>query len=203
MIRLAETEISAGLDQGWIRSSRLWWQCIAVVGLVYLLKLVMVTTLFSILLAFVLEPLVGRLARIGIPARCGGVAGRSYHGRPGRKPPPISSTAEPSIRDPIAKVFRTRSIPRPWADLRAHTSKIEGEYSLRHRPSKRGQAAACGEVREAPGLSRLISAGSELWERSCSRLASCLPGVLSCLRGRIPERASTSRSPRWGTLPAI
>src|SRR5258707_15159536 len=38
---------------------------IAVIGLVYLLKLVMVTTFLSILLAFVLEPLVSRLARIG------------------------------------------------------------------------------------------------------------------------------------------
>jgi predicted PurR-regulated permease PerM len=44
---------------------------IAVVGLVYLLKLVLVTTLSSILLAFVLEPLVSRLARIGIPRAAG------------------------------------------------------------------------------------------------------------------------------------
>src|SRR5229473_8660767 len=35
---------------------------VAVVGLVYLLKIVLVTTLFSILLAFILEPFVSRLA---------------------------------------------------------------------------------------------------------------------------------------------
>src|SRR5204863_8603660 len=40
---------------------------IAVLGLIYLLKLVLVTTFSAILLAFILEPLVGRLTRIGIP----------------------------------------------------------------------------------------------------------------------------------------
>src|SRR5207302_3785037 len=40
---------------------------IAVLGLIYLLKLVLVTTLSAMLLAFILEPLVGRLTRIGIP----------------------------------------------------------------------------------------------------------------------------------------
>jgi hypothetical protein len=40
---------------------------IAVLGLIYLLKLVLVTTLSAALLAFILEPLVGRLTRIGIP----------------------------------------------------------------------------------------------------------------------------------------
>jgi len=44
---------------------------IAVIGLVYLLKLVLMTALFSILLAFVLEPLVARLSRIGIPRAAG------------------------------------------------------------------------------------------------------------------------------------
>jgi len=44
---------------------------IAVIGLIYLLKLVMVTTLFSILLAFVLEPLVGQLCRIRVPRAAG------------------------------------------------------------------------------------------------------------------------------------
>jgi predicted PurR-regulated permease PerM len=43
---------------------------IAVIGLIYL-KLVMVTALTSILLAFVSEPLVSRLVRIGIPRAAG------------------------------------------------------------------------------------------------------------------------------------
>src|SRR6476659_8249981 len=44
---------------------------IAVVGLIYLLKLVLVTTLASLLLAFILEPLVGGLARMRIPRAFG------------------------------------------------------------------------------------------------------------------------------------
>src|SRR5437763_9047553 len=40
---------------------------IAVLGLIYLLKLVLVTTFSAMLLAFILEPLVCRLTRIGIP----------------------------------------------------------------------------------------------------------------------------------------
>jgi len=40
---------------------------IAVLGLIYLLKLVLVTTLSAMLLAFILEPLVDWLTRIGIP----------------------------------------------------------------------------------------------------------------------------------------
>ena len=48
---------------------------IAVIGLIYLLKLVMVTTLFSILMAFILEPAVRLLCRMRIPE-----AGRSFAG---------------------------------------------------------------------------------------------------------------------------
>ena len=44
---------------------------IAVIGLIYLLKLVLVTALASLLLAFVLEPLVSGLARIRIPRAFG------------------------------------------------------------------------------------------------------------------------------------
>ena len=44
---------------------------IAVVGLLYLLKLVLVTTLASLLLAFVLEPLVSGLARLRVPRAFG------------------------------------------------------------------------------------------------------------------------------------
>jgi hypothetical protein len=44
---------------------------ISVIGLLYLLKLVMVTTLVAILLAFVLEPLVGWFGRIRFPRPVG------------------------------------------------------------------------------------------------------------------------------------
>lgn len=44
---------------------------IAFIGLLYLLKFVMVTTLVSLLLAFILEPLVGSLNRVGMPRGIG------------------------------------------------------------------------------------------------------------------------------------
>jgi predicted PurR-regulated permease PerM len=44
---------------------------IAVLGLIYLLKLVMITTLLSILLAYILEPLVQGLSRIRVPRPVG------------------------------------------------------------------------------------------------------------------------------------
>ena len=42
---------------------------IAVIGLIYLLKFVLITTLVSVLLAFVLEPVVSGLSRIRVPRR--------------------------------------------------------------------------------------------------------------------------------------
>ncbi len=42
---------------------------IAVIGLIYLLKFVLITTLVSMLLAFVLEPVVSGLSRIRVPQR--------------------------------------------------------------------------------------------------------------------------------------
>jgi len=44
---------------------------IAVLGLIYLLKLVLITTLTSLLLAFILEPLVSQLRRSGLPRAAG------------------------------------------------------------------------------------------------------------------------------------
>jgi len=44
---------------------------IAVLGLIYLLKFVLITTLVSVLLAFVLEPVVSVLSRIRIPRAVG------------------------------------------------------------------------------------------------------------------------------------
>lgn len=45
--------------------------CIAIIGLIYLLKLVLVTTLASMLLAYVLDPAVAGLARLRVPRSIG------------------------------------------------------------------------------------------------------------------------------------
>ena len=131
---------------------------IAAIGLIYLLKLVMVTTLFSILLAFVLEPLVGRLARIHIPRAVGAL---------------LAVSLMVGLAGGLTYFFYSRAVdfatqlPKysgkihsALADLRAQTSKIEESTRsviASPNPSKPPMPV---EVREAPGLSRLISAGS-------------------------------------------
>jgi predicted PurR-regulated permease PerM len=131
---------------------------IAVVGLVYLLKLVLVTTLSSILLAFVLEPLVSRLARIGIPRAAGallavvlmvGLLGGLTYFFYGRAVD--FATQLPKYSGKIHSAL---------ADLRAQTSKIEESTRSVIASPNAGKPPMAVEIREAPGLSRLISAGS-------------------------------------------
>jgi hypothetical protein len=169
---LAETEIlQASIKAGSV--AQIVVAVIAVVGLVYLLKLVMVTTLFSILLAFVLEPLVGRLARIGIPRAVGAL---------------LAVAIMVALAGSLTYFFYSRAVdfatqlPKysgkvhsALADLRAQTSKIEESTRSVIASPNAGKPPLAVEVREAPGLS----------ERSCSRLASCPSWCTSCLRGRI------------------
>ena len=131
---------------------------IAAVGLVYLLKFVMVTVLSSILLAFVLEPFVSRLGRIGIPRAVGAL---------------LAVTLVVGLAGGLTYFFYSRAVdfatqlPKysgkihsTLADLRAQTSKIEeGTRSVIASPNV-GKPPIPVEVREAPGLSGLISAGT-------------------------------------------
>ena len=130
---------------------------IAVIGLIYLLKLVMVITLFSILLAFLLEPLVGRLARVHIPRVVGAL---------------LAVALMVGLAGGLTYFFYSRAVdfatqlPKysgkirsAVADLRAQTSKIEeSARSVMATPNSSRPPVAV-EVREAPGLSRLLSAG--------------------------------------------
>ena len=131
---------------------------IAVVGLVYLLKIVLVTTLFSILLAFVLEPMVSRLARIGIARTVGallavvlmvGLAGGLTYFFYNRAVD--FATQLPKYSEKIHTVL---------ADLREQTRRLEESTQSVIAVPNRGKPPLAVEVREAPGLSRLISAGS-------------------------------------------
>lgn len=130
---------------------------IAVLGLIYLLKLVLVTTLTSILLAFILEPLVAMLARIRVPRVAGalfavvllvGLAGgltSFFYGRAvdfARQLPKYSG-----------KIRSTLS------DLREQTNQIEQSTREVIASPRTGKAPLAVEVQEAPGLSRVISAG--------------------------------------------
>jgi predicted PurR-regulated permease PerM len=135
---------------------------IAVIGLIYLLKLVMVTALFSILLAFVLEPLVGQVCRIRIPRAAAallavslmvGTAGGLTYFFYGRAVD--FATQLPKYSGKIRLAL---------ADLREQTNKIEDSTRAVITSPNPGKAPMVVEVRESPSLSRVISAGSGLGE---------------------------------------
>ena len=131
---------------------------IAVIGLVYLLKLVLVTTLSSVLLAFVLEPIVSRLARIGIPRAVGAL---------------LAVALMVGLTGGLTYFFYSRAVdfatqlPKysgkirsSLADLRAQTSKIEESTRSVIASPNAGKPPMAVEIRETQGLSNLISAGS-------------------------------------------
>jgi predicted PurR-regulated permease PerM len=128
---------------------------IAVLGLIYLLKLVLVTTLSAMLLAFILEPLVCRLTRIGIPrgiaALCAVVlivtlaAGLTYffYNRG-----VDFATQLPKYSGKIRVVL---------GNLRAQTNKIEESTRNVIASPKDGRQPVPVQVQEAPGLSHIVS----------------------------------------------
>jgi len=131
---------------------------IAVIGLLYLLKLVMVTTFVAILLAFVLEPLVGRLPRIGIPRAAGAL---------------LAVALMIALAGALTYFFYNRAvdfatqlpkysgkIQAALSDLRTQTNKIEDSTRSVIPSSNDGRRPVAVEVKEAPGLSHVISAGS-------------------------------------------
>jgi predicted PurR-regulated permease PerM len=131
---------------------------IAVIGLLYLLKVVMVTTLFSVLLAFVLEPFVNRLSRIGIPRAAGAL---------------LAVVLLVGLAGSLTYFFYSRAVdfatqlPKysgkirsTLADVRAQTHQIEESTRSVIASPNTGKPPMAVEIREAPGLSNLISAGS-------------------------------------------
>ncbi len=131
---------------------------IAAIGLIYLLKLVLVTTLSSLLLAFVLEPLVGGLARIRVPRAAGAL---------------VAVVLMVGLTGGITYFFYNRAVdfatqlPKysgkirsTFAELRAQTSKIEESTRSVIASPKAGKAPVPVEVQEAPALSRVVSASS-------------------------------------------
>jgi len=131
---------------------------IAVIGLLYLLKLVMVTTLVAILLAFVVEPLVGWFARIRIPRSVGaliavallvGVAGNLTYFFYNR-----------AVDFAIELPNYSGKIHDTLANFRAQTTRLEESTRSVLASPKAGKQPLAVEVQEAPGLSRVISAGT-------------------------------------------
>jgi predicted PurR-regulated permease PerM len=130
----------------------------AVIGLIYLLKLVMVTVLSSVLLAFVLEPLVHRLSKIRIPRPAGallavvllvGLAGGFTY---------FFYSRAVDFATQLPKY--SGKIHSALADFREQTNKIEESTRSVIASPNPGKPPLVVQVREASGLSRLISAGS-------------------------------------------
>jgi len=131
---------------------------IAFIGLIYLLKLVLVTTLAAILLAFVLEPFVGALARMRIPRAAGALlAVVLLVGLAGGFTYFFYSRAVDFATQLPKYSGRIRST---LAVFRARTKQIEESTRSVVASPKAGKPPVAVEVQEAPGLSRVISAGT-------------------------------------------
>ncbi|MGC2697771.1 MAG: AI-2E family transporter, partial [Candidatus Angelobacter sp.] len=131
---------------------------IAVVGLIYLLKLVLVTTLTAMLLAFAMEPLVGQLCRIRIPRPVGAL---------------LAVLLMMAVAGSLTHFFYSRAVdfatelPKYSGDIRssvagfrAQTNKIEESTKSVIASPKLEKKPIPVEIQQAPGLSRIISAGS-------------------------------------------
>jgi len=131
---------------------------VAVLGLLYVLKLVMVTTLTSMLLAFVLEPLVSQLRRIKIPRPAGALLAVLLM---------LGTAASLTFFFYNRAVDFATQLPQysgrirdTVGEFRQQTSKIEeSTRSMMSSPTD-GKRPLPVEVRGATGLSGLISASA-------------------------------------------
>ncbi|HYL16837.1 MAG TPA: AI-2E family transporter [Terriglobales bacterium] len=128
----------------------------AVLGLIYFLKLVMITTLTSMLLAFVLEPLVGRFGRLKVARAAGSL---------------IAVLLMTVLTGALSYFFFNRAVdfaaeaPKysgkiraTVGNIRSKTSKIEESTNSVVNPSpKKDQKAIPVTVEQRPGLSRFVS----------------------------------------------
>jgi predicted PurR-regulated permease PerM len=130
---------------------------IAVLGLVYILKLVLITTLVSLLLAFTLEPIVGGLHRIGVPRWAGAL---------------VAAALMVVLSAALTFFFYNRAVDFASAlpkysgkirdtlsSVRSQSKKIEDGTRSVLGTSADGRKPVPVEVQEAPGLSRVVSAG--------------------------------------------
>jgi predicted PurR-regulated permease PerM len=131
---------------------------IAGIGLIYLLKAVLVTTLTAMLLAFALEPLVKQLCRIHVPRPLGAL---------------LAVLLMVALAVGLTHFFYSRAVdfatelPKfsskirsTIAGLRADTTKIEESTKSVIASPKVNHKAVPVEVQDSPGLSRILSAGS-------------------------------------------
>jgi predicted PurR-regulated permease PerM len=129
----------------------------AAVGLIYLLKLVLVTILFSALLAFALDPLVVALAKIRVPRSIGSA---------------IALLLFIALSLALTFFFYNRAmdfldeLPQYSVTIRENLQKLQAqadklENSTRSlMPEGKGKKPIPVQVQQAPGLTKLISSGA-------------------------------------------
>jgi len=129
---------------------------VAVLVLIYMLKLVLVTTLTSMLLAFVLEPLVAQICRLRIPRSVGAL---------------IAVLLMLALAFSLSYFFYSRAVdfatelPKysgkirdTLGKVRSQTSKLE--ESTRSVMGQDGKRPVQVEVQDSPGLSRVFTEGA-------------------------------------------
>jgi predicted PurR-regulated permease PerM len=133
----------------------------AAIGLIYLLKLVMITILCSLLLAFSLDPLVTLLTRIHVPRSVGAA---------------VALALLLAVFSGLMFFFYNRALdfvdqlPQYSSTIHNALKKIESEAdkfenSTRSMiPDDKNRKAVPVQVQEAPGLTRAITAGAQFSE---------------------------------------
>jgi predicted PurR-regulated permease PerM len=129
----------------------------AAIGLIYLLKLVLVTVLISALLAFALDPLVVVLARIHIPRPAGAA---------------FALLLIVGLCLGLTVFFYNRAVdfveelPKFSSTIREDVRKLEAEANKFENstktilPDDKGRKAIPVQVQEAPGLTKIITSGA-------------------------------------------
>lgn len=130
----------------------------AAIGLVYFLKLVLVTILFSLLIAFSLDPIVVVLSKIHVPRALGAV---------------LSILLALALAVGLLYFFYNRALefanqlPRYSAGIESVIAKIRNQTEKLDQTTRSVMPQPRGirpplpvQVQEAPGLSRIISTGS-------------------------------------------
>lgn len=131
---------------------------IAFIGLLYIAKLVMVTTLISVLIAFVLEPFVKNLCRVGVKRWLGSL---------------IALALLLAMAGAFTYFFYSRAVsfaqelPKYSGKIRATLGKLQSQTSTITEnaksaitPPQKGRQPLKVEVQQSPGLTNLLSAGS-------------------------------------------
>jgi len=133
----------------------------AAIGLIYLLKIVLITVLFSVLLAFVLDPIVIVLGRAHIPRSIGAA---------------IALLLLLAVCGALGFFFYSRALdfvdalPHYSSTIRGSMRKVQAEAERIENstrvliPEDKAKNAVPVQVQEAPGLARMITAGAQFSE---------------------------------------